>query len=244
MNANQKPSVAEQAAAPILPGWKALAGFVALSLLLPLILFASAGDLAWTMGWLYVAIVLVVSIGSRLLVWRLNPSLLAERASSFGRSNTKAWDRIFVSVLVGICPLATWILAGLSHRFGWPAHSSALLVWSATGLLVLGGVISAWAMAANRFFSTVVRIQEDRGHTVVSSGPYRFVRHPGYLGAVLVNLAAPLMLQAYWALVPTLLCVVALFARTAAEDRTLHVELPGYPEYAARTRHRLLPFIW
>lgn len=223
---------------------KSSARVAAMLLLPPAILIGTAGDSAWWTGWAYVAALLALTLGARLLVSRLHPGLLEERASSFGRDGAKDWDRVIVSVLVGICPLATWVAAGLDHRAGRLLHDSPALVALGLVVLVLGGALTAWAMAANRFFSTVVRIQHDRGHAVVTGGPYRWVRHPGYLGALAVNLVTPVVLQSAWALVPAGLALAAVVYRTAREDRTLAAELAGYPAYAARTRYRLLPGIW
>jgi protein-S-isoprenylcysteine O-methyltransferase Ste14 len=113
------------------------------------------------------------------------------------------------------------------------------------GVVVAAGfAFSSWAMISNRFFSAVVRIQEERGHEVVTSGPYRFLRHPSYAGGAISSLALPLMLDALWGMVPSLINIAALVVRTALEDRTLLDSLPGYREYAARTRSRLIPGIW
>jgi protein-S-isoprenylcysteine O-methyltransferase Ste14 len=137
-----------------------------------------------------------------------------------------------------------WVIAGLEVRFGWttgmalPVHIAGLLA------SVLGYAIFVWAMAANAFFTEGVRIQEERGHTVATGGPYRFVRHPGYAGAILGIVAAPFLLGSWWALVPAALAAGGYVLRTAWEDRTLQDELPGYREYAQRTRYRLVPGIW
>jgi len=109
---------------------------------------------------------------------------------------------------------------------------------------MLGIVVLVWAMAANKFFSATVRIQEERGHTVATGGPYRYVRHPGYVGWLMLTLATPVVLGSRWALVPAGITVILTILRTALEDRTLHSELEGYREYAERVRYRLLPGIW
>jgi protein-S-isoprenylcysteine O-methyltransferase Ste14 len=114
----------------------------------------------------------------------------------------------------------------------------------AAGFVLLVSALSVWAMASNRFFSGTVRIQADRGHTVVDGGPYGFVRHPGYLAWCISAPAIPLMLGSLWALIPSLLGMCALVLRTSLEDRTLRKELPGYEDYARRVRYRLLPGVW
>jgi protein-S-isoprenylcysteine O-methyltransferase Ste14 len=111
-------------------------------------------------------------------------------------------------------------------------------------LVLLGYTLATWAMLANRFFSGVVRIQTERGHEVVASGPYAIVRHPGYSGSLLAALGFPLVLSSVWAFLPLILVFVVSIVRTRLEDRTLQSELPGYAEYANTTRHRLLPGVW
>jgi protein-S-isoprenylcysteine O-methyltransferase Ste14 len=141
-------------------------------------------------------------------------------------------------------PAATMLVAGLDQRWGWSAVVpvggqvlAALLVTAGYGLAV-------WAMVENRFFSSVVRIQADRGQYVVTSGPYRIVRHPSYAGAILASLALPFMLDALWSLIPALAMVTAMAIRTALEDRVLGEELDGYQSHAAHTRYRLFPGVW
>jgi protein-S-isoprenylcysteine O-methyltransferase Ste14 len=129
-------------------------------------------------------------------------------------------------------------------RFGWsgnvplPVYPTAAFVW------VLGFALISWAMASNRFFSTVVRIQQEREHAVVTAGPYQYVRHPGYVGFTVMMLVTPLLLGSWWALIPVACAIVVIIVRTALEDRTLQTELAGYSDYAQRVRYRLLPGVW
>ena len=116
----------------------------------------------------------------------------------------------------------------------------AIVIAAVLGYVVIG----VWSMAANAFFSMIVSIQKDRGHTVVTDGPYRYVRHPGYAGSILFTIATPLVLGSLWAFIPCGLAAALFVVRTALEDRTLQEELPGYKEYAQQTRYRLLPGIW
>ena len=217
---------------------------LAFSLLLPVTLFGAAGRLDWGMGWLFVGLLFAVTLGTRLLLLHSAPDLVVERSSSFDRADMKPFDRVLAPLLVLVCPLATWIVAGLQQRFDWSPHVPLWLQLAGVGAILLGAGVTAWAMLANRFFSAVVRIQSDRGQTVVSSGPYRVVRHPGYAGSAVATLAMPLVLDATWAFVPTVLALAVLVVRTALEDRTLEAELPGYAEYARTTRYRLLPGLW
>jgi protein-S-isoprenylcysteine O-methyltransferase Ste14 len=140
--------------------------------------------------------------------------------------------------------LVIMLVAGLNFRFGWPPAVALWVQLLALAVLVLGFASGTWAMFANRFFSGIVRIQADRGHSVVSAGPYCYVRHPGYVSAIIGNLSMPLALGSVWALIPAVITVVLIVVRTALEDRTLRAELPGYAEYAQRVRYRLLPGVW
>ncbi|HPL26923.1 MAG TPA: isoprenylcysteine carboxylmethyltransferase family protein [Anaerolineae bacterium] len=206
--------------------------------------FLAAGRLDWWPAWALVALTLAASVAARIIPARRNPDLLAERARFAEAEGVKPWDRVLMPIVGIVGPLAVWVVAGLDERFGWPPLVSLPL--QVVGLLIVaaGGALATWAMAENRFFSAVVRIQRDRGHSVISSGPYRLVRHPGYSAGVLNAIAAPLALGSLWALIPGLLCVGAIAVRTALEDRTLQAELPGYREYAQRVRYRLLPGVW
>jgi protein-S-isoprenylcysteine O-methyltransferase Ste14 len=135
-------------------------------------------------------------------------------------------------------------VAGLDKRFGWTADFGTLGQIGGALLLVMSGAISGWAMISNAYFSTAVRIQSERGHTVCRRGPYAYIRHPGYLGFILQSLAVPTMLGSAWALVPGSVAALLMVLRTFLEDRTLRAELAGYPDYAAQVRYRLVPGIW
>ncbi|MCC6875246.1 MAG: isoprenylcysteine carboxylmethyltransferase family protein [Sandaracinaceae bacterium] len=197
----------------------------------------------WWQAWLYAGTVVAGFVASRALVARRHPDLLRERARFMQHANAKSWDRILAPAVAlgGVLPLA---VCGLDARFGW----SSTLPWAVAiaGLIahVAGYVLGTLAMMANRFFSGLVRIQTDREHHVVSTGPYAWIRHPGYLGSLLSYWGTPLFLESWWALVPTLLVTIVLVVRTILEDRTLQEELPGYREYAARVRYRLIPGVW
>jgi protein-S-isoprenylcysteine O-methyltransferase Ste14 len=175
---------------------------------------------------------------------RKSPDLALERAEAGGREGVKGWDKILLPIVAIYGPLVSWIVAGLDARFGWSPDLPNEIQWAALAVIALGSLIGTWAMLTNRFFSSHVRIQTDRDHTVVSTGPYRFVRHPGYAGGFLSWLAGPVFFSSYWVVVPTALVILAMILRTALEDRTLQAELPGYREYAAQVRYRLIPGIW
>jgi len=224
-------------------GWKAWLRFAAFMLLLPMVLFIAAGRLNWVWGWVYVGIAVLATFISRIIVIRTNPDLIVERAQFLEKEDVKGWDRmILFFVLVG--PLAMLIVAGLDERFGWSPQIPLALQFVALAIMMLGYVVGTWAMAVNRYFSAVVRIQKDRGHTVVSDGPYRFVRHPSYATGIVSCLVTPIMLGSLWALIAGGLTVILYIVRTALEDRTLQEELAGYKEYAQQVRYRLLPGVW
>jgi protein-S-isoprenylcysteine O-methyltransferase Ste14 len=223
---------------------RAVLGFALYLFLTPALLFICAGTLDWPMAWIYVSLGLISAIGSRLIALRLNPDLLRERARFAEAEGTKPWDRI-LSPFVGILgPMLGMIVAGLDRRFDWSSGVPIAGQILALLLLAFSYGIAAWAMVVNPFFSAVARIQDERGQQVVAIGPYRFVRHPAYAGSVLASLALPFMLDTLWALIPSLIMIMALVIRTYLEDRMLLDELDGYRAYARRTPFRLLPGIW
>jgi protein-S-isoprenylcysteine O-methyltransferase Ste14 len=210
-----------------------LAGFAVL-------MFLFAGRWDWLRGWAFVIIVAVAeALTLAVLAWRA-PDTLNQRGAAHG--NTFPFDRLFAALWLALS-FATPIAVGLAVRAGakqlpWP------LFWVGAFVMGAASVFGAWAMIVNEHFEQFVRIQDDRGHRVVDAGPYRLVRHPGYLAAIVGALAAPLMLGAPIAFGPAAL-VAALFVwRTALEDNSLRRELAGYADYARRTRRRLVPGLW
>jgi protein-S-isoprenylcysteine O-methyltransferase Ste14 len=225
-------------------GWKAWLRFAAFTLLLPMVLFIAAGRLNWVWAWVYAGIVVSFTLISRIAVIRTNPDLIAERAQSLEREDVKEWDQLLVFFLILVGPLAWMIVAGLDERFGWSPQISITLRLVALAVMVSGYVVGVWAMVVNRYYSAVVRIQKDRGQTVITEGPYRFVRHPSYATGIVSYLVTPILLGSLWALIPCSLVVLGTVIRTALEDKTLLEELDGYKEYAQQTRYRLLPGVW
>jgi protein-S-isoprenylcysteine O-methyltransferase Ste14 len=149
--------------------------------------------------------------------------------------------------IVGLATLAKYIVAGLDFGRGWTSsvwQVPLALQIAALILAALGYALGVWAMTANAYFSKIIRIQDDRGQTVATGGPYRYVRHPGYAGTVVFELMTPIMLGSLWALIPGVLTAILMVVRTALEDRTLQKELAGYQAYAKQTRYRLLPGVW
>lgn len=206
------------------------------------VLMLSAGRWNWGVGWLYVFIFLMFDLATALEVIPKDPSLLIERSRS--HPGIKPWDRVIMPLSAGLLPLIYWIVAGLDERWSW--QPTVDRSWQLIGFLltVVGYAVLVWAMGANAFFSPVVRIQEERGHSVAQGGPYKHIRHPGYLGAILFNVGVPVLLGSWWALIPGLLAAVLLLVRTSLEDQTLIAELAGYAEYSQKVRYRLIPGVW
>lgn len=204
-------------------------------------LFWPAGTFHWWQAWATLAVILAWIIATAIVILRNDPSLLAERLGP--RKGAKSWDTAIMSIL-GLIQLIRYIVAGFDQRYGWSGSFSPSAQGIALMLCALGYALFVWATASNRFFSQIVRIQKERGQTVAKNGPYRFVRHPGYLGAIVFELAVPVLLGSLWAVLPSGLGALLLIVRTALEDRTLQAELDGYAEYAQQVRYRLIPGIW
>jgi protein-S-isoprenylcysteine O-methyltransferase Ste14 len=207
-----------------------------------LILFLAAGRLDWTGAWTFLALNIFTQTLSAIILTRRQPDLLGER-SQVGQG-TKGWDRFFAPAITIFGTLAMIVVAGLDLRFRWSENISIFIWWVALMGSLASQLFVLWAMATNRFFATTVRIQEERGHQVVDSGPYRIVRHPGYAGSVVYTLLIPLVLGSYWVYIPAILTVILLVIRTMLEDRTLQEELSGYGEYARKVPSRLIPRVW
>jgi protein-S-isoprenylcysteine O-methyltransferase Ste14 len=201
------------------------------------VLFIAAGNPRWTWAWFFLGIYLIGMLINGLFMIRVNPATIAES----GRANWDKWIGGFWSLFQF---LAIPLIAGLDARFGWTRGLSSS--WNIAGAIgfAAGLELFSWAMIVNAYFSTVARLQEERGQTVCKTGPYRFVRHPGYFAAILQSLAIPLLLGSLWALIPGVLAAVLMIARTSFEDHMLQDELPGYRDYAGEINFRLLPGIW
>jgi len=211
---------------------------IATYLVMAAILFVSAGRLNWGWAWVYLAVSLIILVVNAQI---LPPDLIAERGQP--RENVKRWDKVLTSLAL-LPMLAGPIVTGLDERYGWSPQLALGIHLLGLVFLVLGQGLFTWSMASNRYFSTAVRLQMDRGQVVATTGPYRYVRHPGYVGYTVSSLGMPLALGSLWALVPATVMAGLLVLRTVLEDRTLHEELPGYRDYARQVRHRLLPGIW
>jgi protein-S-isoprenylcysteine O-methyltransferase Ste14 len=213
---------------------------VSMALVFSVLLFVPAGRLNWALGWMYVGIVFVHATVNWACLLRWNPELI-ERRMRFGEG-TKTWDKVW-TVLYAPVMFAVYVVAGLEARHGVSSLPEA--AWFlGLAIFVPGAAMLTWSMVVNLFFEKTVRIQMDRGHRVIDTGPYSYVRHPGYVGFAGWILSAPLLLASSWAFLPAALAAVGIVIRTALEDRTLHAELPGYPDYAARVCFRLIPCVW
>jgi protein-S-isoprenylcysteine O-methyltransferase Ste14 len=197
----------------------------------------------WWEAWIYAIVSIVGFVVSRVLVARRHPDMIAERAQTLQQGDTQPWDKRLVPLL-GLGGGLVMLVVGLDALLDWsPSYSFPVKIISLITIL-LGYTLGSYALIENRFFSGVVRLQTDRGHQVVSSGPYHWIRHPGYAGALLTYLATPFFLDSSWAILPTLFIVVVLIVRTNLEDKFLQDELEGYRDYTQRVRYRLLPGIW
>lgn len=212
-------------------------------LVIPILPMLISGRWDWWEAWVLAIVYILGFAVSRALAARRHPDLLAERARFLQHEDAKPWDKVLAPLVVlgiGLIPM----VAGLDALFGWPPTFSLPLKILALIILLTGYGLSSYALIENRFFSVMVRLQTERGHQVVSSGPYRWMRHPGYAGTLWSNLAVPLFLDAAWAFLPAAFLTVVLVIRTRLEDRTLQDELTGYRDYVRRVRYRLLPGVW
>jgi protein-S-isoprenylcysteine O-methyltransferase Ste14 len=205
------------------------------------ILFLAAGRVGWLWAWVFLGIYVASVAANSFLMLRTSAETIAERGRP---KEMKDWDKL-VSGLWSVAQfLLIPLIAGLDFRFGLSGEIGV-------GIHIAGGIVFAaglalfgWAMITNAFFSTVVRIQEERGQTVCRDGPYHFVRHPGYTGTLLQSAGAPLLLGSWWAVLAAIAATGFMIIRTSLEDRTLRAELAGYSEFANEVRYRLLPGIW
>lgn len=220
---------------------KALIRFVLRIFVPALLLFLAAGRWDWIGAWIYLGVLAVCVSFNLSVLLPNNPEVLEERMQH--EKGLRTWDKALAAA-TSVFWVAVLVIAGLDQRWQW---SPAMALWLSLGavlVFVLGDLLFLWAMAVNKFFSKFVRIQKERGHQVVTTGPYRYVRHPGYVGWMMMNLAPPVILGSWWALIPAALAVCGMIVRTALEDRTLLKELEGYQEYAQRVRYKLLPGVW
>jgi len=205
-------------------------------LIMVIILFVSSGRLDWTMAWIFLVINFVFNLFAMLI---LNPLEIEKRWES--TKLAKKWD-LQIMAPMGSFVFVSIIVAGLDMRLSWSQAPTAIQVLSMT-LYIIGYGLYIWAMASNKFFSHIAHIQGE-SHTVAMGGPYKYVRHPGYLGSIIYLFAQPLMLGSFLALIPIFVSIILMIVRTSFEDRMLLEELPGYDEYVKHVHFRLLPGVW
>ncbi len=220
---------------------KTILVMLAAVIVMALVFFLAAGCLGISRAWIYFGAVLVNYLVTIVILYKYNPELIIHRLKR--KKDAKLWDKILMRVinLIGIIGLF-WV-AGLDIRNGWSHPSSQLAVLGYI-LWIISNIVFIWAMAVNKFFEPTVRIQEDRNHQVVTTGPYQIVRHPGYMAGILFYVGIPLILGSVYAFIPAAIAFILLVIRTALEDKTLHDELTGYPEYAKKIKFKLILEIW
>ncbi len=226
-------------------GYNCIARHVGLVIFVCAPLFVGAGTLSWDWAWVYSLVTLIGWLALSLVLARCNPELLNERGKRMkDLKGTKWWDWLVTGIIYPVLLMATPLVAGLDYRNGWSAPASDPIKIVGLVVLAVSFVPLTWAMAVNRFFEGTVRIQTNRDHQVMTSGPYQYVRHPGYVGAILEFIAVPLATGMGAAWIPAILGTVLYVVHTALEDRTLQRELPGYSAFANQTRYRLIPGLW
>jgi protein-S-isoprenylcysteine O-methyltransferase Ste14 len=214
-------------------------------LFMPLVLLVCGGDLGWWQAWVYSVLIVAVGIGGRIWAERRHPGLLAERQNIEKiKKSTKTWDKVLAPLMALSVSFPLVIVAGLDHRGGWSPVFPLWLMMLGFILISLGYAFATWALVENRFFSSTVRIQTDRGHEVCDSGPYRIVRHPGYAGNIPPLLGIVLALGSVWTLIPAAVALIIAVIRTVLEDQALQDELPGYQDYTRRVHYRLIPGLY
>jgi protein-S-isoprenylcysteine O-methyltransferase Ste14 len=219
---------------------QSLVSLVVTLAIMGVLLFWPAGTLDWSRAlWFFASFVVAILIAI-VVLWRLNPEIFAARSRI--QPGTKLWDYIFITLVIGGF-IAILPVAGLDFRLGG-ANAPHWVVAVGYVIFVISFVGQTWPQAVNRHFEPGVRIQDDRGQTVIDTGPYAIVRHPGYISGSLLALSIALVLGSYWALIPVAVVVVGLMVRTVFEERTLRDGLPGYTAYTQRVKYRWVPGVW
>ncbi len=205
--------------------------------------FISAGHIDIPRAWMFFGVTFVYLIASVAVLYRFNPQLIDQRLK-IKREGSKSWDEVLMRANNIMVMLIVPAIAGLDiGRFHWSSLSIHFAVLGFV-LYIVGAVLINWAMIVNPHFEPTVRIQKDRGHQMITTGPYKFVRHPGYLAGILWTLSIPLIIGSVFASIPAGIYILLMIIRTSLEDRTLLKELNGYPEYAKRVKYRLFQGVW
>lgn len=217
---------------------------VAYTIIVGSVLFGLSGRIDWTMAWLYLIVLTIGTSANVYIVVYKHAGLVAERTKFTKGEGIKSWDKVLAPLMGIFGPSLILVVCALDIRNGGSPAPQGPVQYGGMLLIAAGTVLTGWAIAANRFFSSVVRVQKERGHVVVDAGPYRIVRHPGYCGGILYYIGLPLALGSFWGFIPAGLTVIAAVIRTALEDKTLRNELEGYDDFSKRVRYRLLPGVW
>jgi protein-S-isoprenylcysteine O-methyltransferase Ste14 len=211
------------------------------NIIFTVILFVCAGRINYTQGWIFLSANVLTTLMNFFTI-RKNSELINER-SNLGEG-VKSWDKLLLG-LSAVIYLIIIVIAGLdSGRFLWTTNFSWIISISGVAIMIIGQIIFLTARSQNKFFSSVMRIQKERGHVVCNTGLYKTVRHPGYSGMILSLIGLPLITTSIWSTIPTLIAIILLLIRTSLEDKTLKIELDGYDEYSKKTRYKLIPLIW
>lgn len=207
-------------------------------ILMAAVLSMSAGTFVWRAAWAVIGVALVATV---IVLATCHAGLVVERTTE--QKGVKEYDKYLVRILC-ITGIFVLLVAGLDSRFGWSGPVTFPVQVLAFIVYVLGYCLFSWAMISNRFFSLIARIQSEKGHHPVIAGPYQFIRHPGYLGFIIYDLALPFVLGSFWAIIPAIAAAGILLKRTDLEDGMLILELEGYEEYASIVKYRLVPGVW
>ena len=207
-----------------------------------LALLIFSGKLDWLNSWVYLFVSMVYTTIIFIVLGIKNPEMLNERGKLV-KKGTKPFDRVFYVIWMPLVLISMVIMSWDVVRFQWSSMPSCTLI---IGILITipGLILGLWAMISNPYFELTVRIQKERDHKVITSGPYKLIRHPGYAGEILNLISTPLILGSIWGFVPIGIIILIFIVRTALEDKTLRNELPGYEEYAKQTQYKLVPYIW
>jgi protein-S-isoprenylcysteine O-methyltransferase Ste14 len=218
---------------------KSLYSLAVWMLILGAMMFGIAG-FGWHQGWIFFLVFWLYTIVSAIYLWRVNPEIFVARSKI--HRGTKPLDKVFMALLFASL-FAIFVVASLDARYAWSSVSNAIVIVG-YALFTFGYAMSIWVYAVNKFAEPSVRIQSDRGHQVVDTGPYAIVRHPLYTASTILFVGMALAMGSCWALIPVAIGVAVLIIRTSFEDRILQNELPGYREYTSQVRSRLLPGLW
>jgi protein-S-isoprenylcysteine O-methyltransferase Ste14 len=221
---------------------KVLIRFILGLIFIGIFFFGTAGTFSWPEAWIFIGIQFSWSIGIVIWLFKHNPELLKDRMSLMKKS-AKSWDKVILTASIPFY-LAFLVIPGLDAvRFQWSIVPMAVKIFC----FILIAVSFIWiglVMKENTYLSRVVEIQTERGHKVITTGPYKFVRHPMYVATLVLLFCFPPALGSLYGLIPVFFAAITVVIRTHLEDKTLHKELEGYVEYAEKTKYRLIPGIW